>query len=333
MSNQEKTRTSGTQLSQPATVAGSAIGFVASWADAFNQFWFTPRKPNVLGLVRLLAGLITFYSIAVWTLELSTFFAADGLLPMEYRSALGGWAAWSHLDWFAPASAGDATTGMMAAHVVGLIIVAMFTVGFQTRVTSVLTALLVISYGNRSIGAGFGLDQIVSFLCLSCAIGDSGGAFSIDRWLAKSKGRTVENASTLTNIAIRLIQVHMCIVYFFAAIGKLQGETWWTGEAVWLSMASYEYQQIDMTWLANYLPLVSAMTLVSLFWELLYPALIWPKFTRPIVLAMAVPLHLGIGLCMGMMEFGLIMLVGNLAFVSWRHRGAAENLQTLKADR
>jgi hypothetical protein len=326
MSSRKKKRESETQIAEPAVAsAAPVIGFVTSWSEAFNQFWFTPRNPNVLGLIRLLTGLIAFYSIAVWTLELSAFFAADGMLPAEYRAALGGWAAWSHLDWFATSS-----TGLMVVHVVGLVIVAMFAAGFQTRVTSVLTALLVISYGNRSIGAGFGLDQIVSFLCLSCAIGESGGTFSVDRWLANSKDRVVAAASTSTNIAIRLIQIHMCIVYFFAAIGKLQGETWWTGEAVWLAMASYEYQQVEMTWLANYLPLVSAMTLVSLFWELFYSALIWPKLTRPIMLAMAVPLHLGIGLCMGMMEFGLIMLVGNLAFVSWW--GSGDSCQTKTLD-
>ena len=37
--------------------------------------------------------------------------------------------------------------------------------------------------------------------------------------------------------------------------------------------------------------------------------------TTSSVLAMAAPVHLGIGLAMGMMEFGLAMLVANLAFV------------------
>jgi hypothetical protein len=33
------------------------------------------------------------------------------------------------------------------------------------------------------------------------------------------------------------------------------------------------------------------------------------------MLAMAIPLHLGIGICLGMMTFGLVMLIGCLAFV------------------
>ncbi|MFM8378800.1 MAG: hypothetical protein ACKOB1_05675, partial [Planctomycetia bacterium] len=53
----------------------------------------------------------------------------------------------------------------------------------------------------------------------------------------------------------------------------------------------------------------------TLWWEVGYAALVWPRLTRPAVLAMALPVHLGIGLAMGMMEFGLAMLAANLAFV------------------
>ena len=280
------------------------------WFAALNDFWFTPRSPRMLGVIRILTGVLLLYSLAVWTLELSTFFATDGLLPVSYRGSNELWFAWSHLDWFASSS-----TMLLVVHCIGMLVVVLFTTGIQTRVTSVLTAVIAIGYCNRSIGADFGLDQILAFLCMYCAIGNSGGAYSIDRMLAFGKSVPAPPPSATTNIAIRLIQIHLCVVYFFAAVGKLQGTTWWSGEAVWRAMASYEYQQIDMTWLANYLPLVSAMTVVSLFWELLYPALVWPRLTRPIMLGFAVLVHLGIGLCMGMLEFGLVMLVANMAFL------------------
>ena len=292
--------------------------YFVRWFDALNDFWFTPRSPRMLGVIRILTGVLLLYSLAVWTLELSTFFATDGLLPPSYRAASF---AWSHLDWFASSS-----TMLLVVHCVGMLVVLLFTAGIQTRVTSVLAAVIAIGYCNRSLGADFGLDQILAFLCMYCAIGNSGGAYSVDRMLAFGKSAPAPPPSATTNIAIRLIQIHLCIVYFFAAVGKLQGETWWRGEAVWRAMASYEYQQIDMTWLANYLPLVSAMTLVSLFWELLYPALVWPRLTRPIMLGVAVLVHLGIGVCMGMLEFGLVMLVANMAFLERPPVGANQSL-------
>ena len=296
--------------SESPAEANSRPNYFARWFDAVNDFWFTPRSPNMLSIVRILTGLLLLYSLAVWTLELSTFFATDGLVPLNYRNLSELGYAWSYLDFLA-----DWPTGLLVVHCIAMFVVLLFTAGVQTRVTSVLAALIAISYSNRSIGTDFGLDQILTFLCMYCAIGNSGGAYSVDRMLAFGKSVPAPAPSATTNIAIRLIQTHLCIVYFFAAIGKLRGETWWNGEAVWLAMASYEYQQIDMTWLADYLPLVSAMTLMSLFWELLYPALIWPRLTRPIMLAAAVMVHLGIGLCMGMLEFGLVMLVANMAFL------------------
>jgi hypothetical protein len=120
----------------------------------------------------------------------------------------------------------------------------------------------------------------------------------------------------MANLAIRLIQVHMCIIYLFSGIGKLHGEQWVMGEASWLSFAMLEYQSMDMTWLAKWPKLLNLLTHLTVFWELTYCALIWPRLTRPWVLLMAVFVHGGIILFLGMPTFGLVMLIGNLAFVS-----------------
>jgi hypothetical protein len=122
--------------------------------------------------------------------------------------------------------------------------------------------------------------------------------------------------SISANIAIRLMQIHLCIIYLFSGLGKAMGETWWDGSAMWLAVANYEYQSIDLTWLADSPELLSLLAHVTVAWELSYPALVWPRLTRPLVVAMSVPLHLGIALFLGMMTFGLAMIIANLAFVS-----------------
>ena len=311
-----------TAVPSPPDAPGGLRDFVLSWRDAWNSFWFCPRLPATLGLMRIFVGSIVFYTHLVWTFALPTFLGSDGLLAPQYRELLfEGSFAWSHLDWC------QSTTSLYIVHVIGLVIIAMFTAGLWSRWTSVLTALLVISYANRGTGALFGLDQINVFLCLYLAVGNCGGAYSFDRWLARRRrgngaGQGSPTPDTLTNLATRLIQIHMCVVYFFAGIGKLQGNTWFNGEAIWGVLASYEYQTMDITWLANYMPVVALLTLGSLFWEIAYAALVWPRLTRPIILAVAVPVHLGIGFCMGMLPFGLIMLAGNFAFVepAWIQR-------------
>ncbi len=44
--------------------------------------------------------------------------------------------------------------------------------------------------------------------------------------------------------------------------------------------------------------------------------LVWPRLTRPIVIALGIGMHLGIGMFLGMWTFGLAMIIANLSFVS-----------------
>lgn len=122
--------------------------------------------------------------------------------------------------------------------------------------------------------------------------------------------------SWTANLSIRLIQIHMCVIYLFAGMAKLTGAGWWDGTALWMAFGNMEYQSMDMTWLASYPILINVMTHVTVAWELSYCALVWPRLTRPIVILLAIPLHMGIAICLGMVTFGLAMLIGNLAFVS-----------------
>src|SRR6185312_6784341 len=59
-----------------------------------------------------------------------------------------------------------------------------------------------------------------------------------------------------------------------------------------------------------------SLTHAGLLFELLYPFLIWNRWARPVLLALALMLHVGIGLTLGLAEFGVAMVLGNLAFVS-----------------
>ncbi len=307
---------------------------VAGW----NRFWFTPQDPATLGLIRVLAGAMLFYTHLVWSLDLSGFFGPSGWLAPEALAAAYGDARelfWSHWHWI------DSPTAMWAAHIAALVVFALLTVGLFTRFVSILAWLLTVSYAHRVMPAAlFGLDDINVMLAMYLMIGPSGAAYSLDQWLAKRKGRAGQGGalsgsqalpgnplparlrlanealSHTANIAIRLIQLHLCVIYLFSGLGKAMGETWWDGSAMWLAVANYEYQSIDLTWLADSPAILSLFAHITVAWELSYPALVWPRLTRPLVVAMSVPIHLGIALFLGMMTFGLAMLIANLAFVS-----------------
>ena len=120
----------------------------------------------------------------------------------------------------------------------------------------------------------------------------------------------------LANIATRLMQLHLCVIYLFGGISKARGQTWWDGTAVWYSVSNYEYQSLDMTWLSGYPRLFSAMTHITLFWEIFYCALVWPRLTRPFAITLAVVVHAGIAFALGMITFGIMMIAANMIFIS-----------------
>ena len=292
---------------------------VAQTASGWNRFWFTPADPATLGLLRILGGAMLFYTHLVWSLDLEAFFGPVGWLNAE-TSAISqdSGFAWSHLWWC------QSPGVLWGTHLASLLVFLLLTVGLFSRTMSVVACLLTISYANRAAFALFGLDQVNGFIALYLMLGPCGAAYSIDRWRLRRRLRSqagAEQANTSersigANIAMRLVQLHLCVLYLFAGLSKLQGPAWWDGTAMWKAMANLEYQSLDMTWMSGWPLLVNVLTHVTIAWEISYCALIWPRMTRPLVLLLALPLHLGIALCLGMTTFGVIMLVANLSFVS-----------------
>jgi Vitamin K-dependent gamma-carboxylase len=272
----------------------------------------------LLSLIRILTGLMLLYTHAVWGLALSDFFGADAWISRELVDVIltnhetyPNHFAYS-LWWVVP------PRWIWPAYAFMMLVLALFTVGLWTRITSILSLLVVISFVNRVPEALFGLDKINVLLTLYLAIGPCAKALSLDRWLARRRDPG-EPAPALpsvgANFALRLIQVHMCIVYLFAGISKLQGAPWWNGQAMWLAFGNLEYQSADMTWLAWHPWLVNFLTHFTAFWEISFCVIIWVPLLRPLILASSVVMHLAIGACLGLWTFSLIMLVGCASFL------------------
>jgi hypothetical protein len=283
--------------------------------EGWNRFWFSPADPATLGLVRILAGAMLFYTHLVWTIGLEEFFGKNHpWLTPETIASLPGHAPskWSYFYWI------DSPALLWGVHIAALVVFALLTIGLWSRVMSILAFVAAVSYINRASLAQFGLDDTNVMLAMYLMVGPCGAAYSVDRWLKRRRAKQALPIETSigANTAIRLIQVHMCVVYLFSGLGKLAGAAWWNGSAMWLAIANLEYQSFDLTWMVNYPWLVALLTHITVFWETFYCALIWPRLTRPIMLAIAAGVHLGIGAFLGMWTFGLAMLIGNAAFIS-----------------
>jgi hypothetical protein len=215
-------------------------------------------------------------------------------------------------------------------HAVFLVAVVCFTAGLFTRPASIVAWAGNVSFLDRGYLISFGLDAIIAMLTLYLMFGPTGQALSLDRVIARARrgaSRGSRSAPTpspprtfvAANVVIRLIQVHMCIVYLSAGLAKLQGSSWWDGTAVYLTLMTYDLGRVDMRWIATYdwlwQALSSAGTLFTIAFEIGFVFLVWSRLLRPLVLGAALFMHGGIALSMGLWSFSAAMLTGCLAFV------------------
>jgi len=299
-------------------------GYLVETWQAWNRFWFAPQDPATLSLIRLLAGSLLFYTHLVWSFDLQAFLGPDGWVPVDFlRNTVQTlppdnatqWSVWSVFFWI------KQPWLLWCVHLFALLVFFCLMIGLFSRTAATLGFLLAVSYAHRvSPGAFFGLDKINCMLAMYLMLGPCGARYSLDRLRRLRRGHAEPvPASTTANLAIRLLQVHLCIIYLFSGLAKFEGENWQAGTAVWWALANQEYQSINLTWLANWPKfgpvLIGLLTHATVFWELFYCCLIWNRLMRPLVLWMAIAVHSGIALVMGMITFGLGMIYANLAFL------------------
>ena len=221
-----------------------------------------------------------------------------------------------------------------------LLVIFLFTIGWCTRITSALTWLAALSYIQRSQITLFGMDTMMNISLFYLMIGPSGAALSVDRLLALRRnarlnphepkpGNLLEDRPELmvsANFALRLLQVHFCMIYLSAGLSKLMGSSWWSGTALWVTVANFEFTPIrfafyeePLRWLCQHRWLwemvMTSGVLYTLALEISFPFLVWQRRFRGFVVAGSVLLHTGIALSMGLIAFGLFMLGLVMSFI------------------
>jgi hypothetical protein len=114
---------------------------------------------------------------------------------------------------------------------------------------------------------------------------------------------------------LRLVQLHLCIVYLTTGLAKASSAGWRDGDVIWRVLMTPEYARLgfDFSWLAAHAWAAVAMGWTVLVVEIGYAALVWPRFTRRAWIAATVALHLGIAVFMGLAVFGAVMIVLTVA--------------------
>ncbi len=289
---------------------------VARWlrstARAWVRFWFELADTRALDLVRVGVGatlLLSYLSVAG---HVEAFYTEQGWLPLAMTPSLTeAWTSLSVLFVFRTTAAAWVLYALTIAAALA------YTVGWRSNVAKVVLLVGHYSFTRRAPAVAYGVDDLCSNLLFIQCFMPMGHVLAVD-------GRRRACLSfapwrqTLRSMGLRLTQVQMAVIMAFAGLEKLQGEQWWDGMGVWFAMTDWEFAFFPLEPLAAHPWLLNVAGYVAVLFELAYPALIWGRRTRGPILAIAVALHLGVAVMMGLWSFSLAMLVSHMAFAPAR---------------
>jgi hypothetical protein len=242
------------------------------------------------------------------------------------------WSVWFHVT---------DPTWMVVIHIGILVCMLLFALGLWTPVTGIVTWLGMLSYVNRAQTTFFGMDTIMNvlviYLTLAALFARPGtAALSLDRLLwrwrkAREAGVSLsavggDTTSSSATFAIRMMQIHFCVVYLASGLSKLQGSMWWNGTAIWGTVANPEFAPLHLRryhdmimWLSSHRILwelsMTGGTIFTLCLEIGFPFLVWSRRLRWLMVIGSVLLHTGIAVFMGLVGFSLMMLALLVSFI------------------
>jgi len=155
----------------------------------------------------------------------------------------------------------------------------------------------------------YGMDNFTTIGLFYLMLSPLPDQFSVDYRFRKV---TLRNPQ-LQGLFRRVLQVHLCIAYFFGGLAKCTGPGWWNGNSLWRAFTNTPFNVIDPEILVRWKYFFPVVGIFVCLLEIGYPFFIWNSKTRKIWLIGICSMHVGIGLTMGMYLFAFVMIVLNLA--------------------
>lgn len=208
-------------------------------------------------------------------------------------------------------------------------VVIAFTIGYQTRLMTVLVWVLVFSLQANNPYVLNGGDTLYRITLPFLIFANLGAHYSVDSWLAKRRKRRSQRERRARqlipsyivnaghNVALILCCFQIIVVYVVSGIWKLQGDEWLDGTALFYALRIDSFMVYpafnELLWQSSLLIYVA--TFIALWVQTLFPlALLW-RPSRIFVLISLVFMHSGIGILLGLWPFSLLMIALDMLYI------------------
>jgi hypothetical protein len=281
-----------------------------SIADAgarLREFFYRHETPFGLAIMRIVLPLVMLTMLLPRWMHVRELFSTDGAPAM----LTNGFGCMSSLPVFSPPVAVALFSVMIFALVCGCL-------GWMTRVSLAVGGVLFTYFCMMDVVSTMTkYTVIMTHLLLLLAVSDSGAIWSVDAWL-KGRGRRAVRCLPVSAPAWprRLIQLLIGVVYFGAAITKMNTPAFLSGDQLQLWMLTHiNFRHPLGEWLSLYPVLLRAMAYVTVVFEMTFIFLVWRGFWRPVVLFVGIVFHFLTLLTLGLMIFPMTCYCCYLSFL------------------
>jgi HTTM domain len=275
---------------------------------AWNRFLFAPISARPLGLFRVVFGTLMVIYLLVMLVEFDYWYTDAGLLQGSESFESAGPLRFSPLHYVRD----PVTPHVLLAVTFAAAVCA--TLGWRTRVMSVILWVGMLSFYHRNPSSNGGPDAVPVLLCFYLMLCPSGAAYSLDaRREERRRGTPADRI--IAPWGVRLLQMQLCLIYFQSCVIKCDGATWMDGTAVHYVLYNHEFNWFNLEFLGAYPIVVNLMTHVALLIEFALAFWLWFRPTRRWAIVAGILLHAGIRPVLNIPGFGETMCAAYLTFL------------------
>ena len=286
-------------------------------AASIHNFLFSPMDSFPLSFFRIAVGLFGLLQFLLLSANWLQLYGVNGyvewFISYELFSIKELPSIVSLANFLLPLGISD---NAIVAFVTGIYVLSLMgvTVGWRTKPMIFMAWLTHFMLCNTAMAFGYGVETFMHVSLFYLLFAPCSQYLSLD---ALAHRVSDDKINSQARFMVRIMQLHLCVVYFNAGFAKMLGVDWWQGEAVWYIFGNTNYSQFNLQFLADLPFIPKTLSWWTLVIETAFPIFMYLKRSRKFWIVNIVMLHVGIGLIMGLYMFGLIMIILNVAAFTW----------------
>jgi hypothetical protein len=292
---------------------------------------------------------ISLYAASVLRIGYGLLYLAFLLRELPHRDEIWGpGAPWTpalatelfdQTRWFSILTLSDSRLYFEICYAFAVVTCALFMLGWRTRATSIVFAIVVASFHARSMFMTDGGDNLMLLMAVYLCFTACGRRWSLDARRNRLRGSTVDFGSrsaqlgasdlwrqllavrrllvtVVHNCGMFVIAAQVCLLYGSAGLYKVQGGLWENGTALHyvLNLDLFQPWPALSHMVDNQQMLLAIVSYLTVLLQVAFPFVLFSRL-KYVLVAMLFGMHLGIAVLLGLPLFSGAMIVADAVFL------------------